>query len=131
MQLVIDIPTTPHKYLSPNRSSRLPKMAHAREAGLARTRARIETEKLRDHEWWPTWSHWVTLTREFELAWMVGWEKGHRIVDEDNLIAMLKPFQDGVADALGVNDRNFRTRIHSQYRDPAGTGLMRLVITPL
>jgi len=131
MQLVIDIAATPHPYLSPNRSSRLPKMAHAREAQKARTRARIETEKLQSHEWWPTWSRWVHLNQEFRLEWMVAWEKGHKRVDEDNLIAMLKPYQDGVADALGINDRAFIPTIHSQLRDPAGTGWMRLVITPL
>lgn len=34
-------------------------------------------------------------------------DRRHR--DEDNLIASLKAYRDGIADALGVNDRKFRS----------------------
>lgn len=29
--------------------------------------------------------------------------------DDDNLIAMMKPYRDGIADALQINDRRFKT----------------------
>ncbi len=133
MQLIVDIPRTPHRYLSPNRSSRLPKMAHAREVEKARKLARERAETLPLTEWRAALQCTIGSPRSmsYELEWMVGWEKGHKFVDQDNLIAMLKSYQDGVADALGINDKHFTTRIHSQYRDPEGEGLMRLVITPI
>jgi hypothetical protein len=33
--------------------------------------------------------------------------KDRRHYDLDNLIARCKPYQDGIADALGINDRTF------------------------
>lgn len=40
--------------------------------------------------------------------------------DDDNLIASTKGFRDGIADALGVNDNAFRTRV--QIGEPVKHG---------
>ena len=52
-------------------------------------------------------------------------DKRHR--DDDNLIAAFKSGRDGLADALGVNDRRFR--IHPYVKDGIG-GMVKVRITP-
>lgn len=52
----------------------------------------------------------------------VFWEKGHRIVDEDNLIASCKGMIDMVAKLLDVNDKTFRIGEVTQGRDQAKDG---------
>lgn len=137
MQLVVDIPGTPHRYLSPNRKNGTTPaarkkliMAHASQVKKARGKAAKHTE---EHEGLGLFRGIIKAyfpNTDIHLEWMVAWEKGHRIMDKDNLINMLKPYQDGVADALGINDKHFTSEIHSQYRDPDGTGYLRLIITP-
>ena len=138
MQLVVDIPETPHRYLSPNRKTGTTAqarkrliMAHAAKAKKAREKAKEQTEATGFVGFWRQEMTDTAPSGTYELQWMIAWEKGHRIVDETNLIAMLKPYEDGVADALGVNDVRFRPTIHSQYRDPEGKGYLRLIITPI
>lgn len=43
---------------------------------------------------------------EFRIAF---YPPDNRHRDDDNLIAMMKPYRDGIADALGINDRRFKT----------------------
>lgn len=45
-------------------------------------------------------------------------DKHHR--DDDNLIASVKPYRDGIADALGVDDSRFDTRL--QWAEPVKGG---------
>ena len=47
--------------------------------------------------------------------------------DMDNCIASFKAGQDGIADALGVNDRRFRP--HPHIKDEIG-GMVRIRLTP-
>lgn len=49
-------------------------------------------------------------------------DKRHR--DDDNMVGSFKPFRDGIADALGVNDRRFRPEY--VFADPAPGGLVEV-----
>jgi len=50
-----------------------------------------------------------------------------RARDDDNMISAFKAGRDGVADALGVNDKRFR--IHPYVKDQVG-GMVKLRFTP-
>lgn len=49
--------------------------------------------------------------------------------DDDNMIAMLKAARDGIADALGVNDRRFKPVYY--FEEPCKPGRVEVVIYPL
>lgn len=51
-------------------------------------------------------------------------DKRHR--DDDNMIGSAKALRDGIADALGVNDRRFRTAYH--FGEPEKPGRVEVVI---
>lgn len=53
-------------------------------------------------------------------------DKRHR--DDDNMIASFKAWRDGVADALGVDDRRFRP--HYFFADPAKPGRVEVQFFP-
>jgi hypothetical protein len=44
----------------------------------------------------------------------------HRHRDDDNMVGSFKSYRDGIADALGVNDRRFRPRY--VFADPEKPG---------
>ncbi len=50
------------------------------------------------------------------------WEKGRQRMDDDNAWSLFKAGRDGIADALGVNDKAFRCGEVEQVRDPEGRG---------
>lgn len=54
-------------------------------------------------------------------------DKRHR--DDDSMIAMLKAARDGIADALGVNDRRFKP--HYFFEEPSKPGRVEVVISPI
>lgn len=62
------------------------------------------------------------------LDYVVAWEKYRRTMDKDNLIAGLKYCQDGIAEALGVNDRYIDVEEVTQIRDPEKKGYMEVTI---
>ncbi len=112
--LTITIPMTPSADLSPNA-----------RVHWSRRYAAAQTAK--------DTAHWAGRTTDcapwvfrknlpIPLCWLVAWEKGHKRMDEDNLIAALKPFQDGIAAFLGIDDKRFTTLVVTQTRDPAGKG---------
>jgi crossover junction endodeoxyribonuclease RusA len=57
----------------------------------------------------------------------VYWEKGHRTVDDDNLVASFKSARDTIAGVFGIDDKQFRTGEVTQWRDETGVG--RTVVT--
>lgn len=63
------------------------------------------------------------------LNYVVAWEKRRRMMDKDNLIAGLKYCQDGIAEALGVNDRYIFVNDVEQIRDPEKKGYMEVTIS--
>lgn len=48
--------------------------------------------------------------------------------DDDNMVASFKALRDGIADALGVDDRRFRP--FYQFMDPEKPGRVEVVISP-
>jgi crossover junction endodeoxyribonuclease RusA len=88
----------PNKLLSPN--ARAHHFARSRAAKKAREQAwALTLEALHGNR--PSWAG-VT------LAWRFC-PPSHRRYDEDNLIAQHKAAQDGIADALGIDDSKFNT----------------------
>jgi crossover junction endodeoxyribonuclease RusA len=61
------------------------------------------------------------------LEWTVHWGKGRKMMDTDNCLASLKPYQDGVADALGVNDQVFSSSV-VQLRAEGASGVALRVV---
>jgi crossover junction endodeoxyribonuclease RusA len=51
-------------------------------------------------------------------------------LDHDNAIASCKAYIDGIADALGVNDRNFRIGSLTQVKSDTGSAYLRIAIEP-
>lgn len=49
--------------------------------------------------------------------------------DDDNLIRMCKPYRDGIADALGINDGRFRTGTPIFSKQIVAGGLVAVRIT--
>lgn len=50
----------------------------------------------------------------------------NRLRDDDNMVGSFKAFRDGIADALGVDDRRFRP--HYFFEDSAKPGRITVVI---
>lgn len=62
------------------------------------------------------------------LHWLIAHGKRRRRWDDTNAIAATKPLEDGIADAIGINDRHFRFGSITQDRDSEGQGFIRVVI---
>jgi len=119
--LHVEIPATPDRDLSPN--GRVHWARKARAVKAARQAAYYATlEALRVPN--ATVFAAFVLAKEILLIWSVQWEPRRKTMDMDNLVACLKPFQDGIADALGVDDKRFRILRVTQGRDIDGCGCM-------
>lgn len=59
--------------------------------------------------------------------WIDFYPPDRRQRDDDNMIAAFKSGRDGLADALGVNDKRFR--IHPYVKDQIG-GMVKVRLTP-
>lgn len=57
-----------------------------------------------------------------------GIPKGGRELDADNLTACCKAYLDGVAQALGVDDRHWQIGTVTQVRDPDGIGYLAITL---
>lgn len=62
------------------------------------------------------------------LNWTIGLTNRQRPYDDDNAIAALKAHRDAIANALGMDDRNFRTGRVQQMRDPENRGFVAVEI---
>lgn len=91
--MIIDLPW-PHKVLSPNVSAHWTAKARARKTHRewaqwqSRSYGPIEADEVR-----------VTIT---------AYPKTRNAFDDDNFIARCKPYLDGIADSLEINDSKFR-----------------------
>lgn len=93
--MIIDLPW-PAKPLHPNR--RPHRMEKARATKKARGEARLVASK-----YGPLKAEAATMLVTFSPPGNYGY-------DDDNLMASIKAYRDGIADALGVNDRIFRMK---------------------
>lgn len=121
-RLCLRIPATPSFFLSPN--SRVHWAVKARAATQYRALAYLAAKDAL-----ATGPGWTAHDGPVQVFVSVGWEPGRKRQDADNLIASLKAAMDGVADAIGVNDKHFRYGEVFQERDGARCGyvLIRLL----
>jgi hypothetical protein len=136
--LRVEFPHTPSHVLSPNkRAHRLARrdgreLSFADAARLIRSSAFNATvSQINARPWAPP--HLGRLRLEFFVYWERGryTAAGHNFPDDDNLIAMLKPARDGIAQALRIDDRLFKTAGVEQDHDPDGAGCVVALITPM
>lgn len=59
---------------------------------------------------------------------LVAWEKGRKLMDDDNLVAGFKAARDGIAVALGIDDKHLRVGTVTQIRDPEKRGFIKVAI---
>lgn len=117
--ITITIPGTLDLGLSPNRSRSHPGK-----------RTRLKNE-LMDRAWLSTLAALDggdPGPGPFTLHLTVGWEKGRKRWDDDNIIAAFKAGRDGIAAALGVDDRHITVGTVTQERDEAGLGYIAVTI---
>ena len=116
--LTVTIPGTPPRALSPN--ARVGWQTKARYTRVFRTMAYLSTLSAGGGTFAGDGPIYLAVT--------YAWGKGRRTVDGDNALALGKAALDGVADALGVNDRRFRCAAVEQVRDPAGVGYTTIAL---
>lgn len=117
--LIVTIPGTPDRCLSPNAKPHWG--TKARAIADARQTACLAVCGEDDGDPWPP---------PFRLDFEIGWERGRKRMDDQNVKSLLKATCDGIADALEVNDRHFIIGEVVQMRDPDGVGYVRVTITP-
>lgn len=124
-ELVIVIPGTPPSRLSPNGTRNT--WERHRLAQEAKGTAYTATLAAR-------WQRGHALLSAFPgdgpiaVSVVIGLAKGRRRLDDDGASGLLKSTQDGIAQALGVNDRRFRLDGIIQERDKAGVGFVRYTL---
>ena len=100
-QLVVVLPW-PHRYLSPN--SRVMWQAKYQVSSKARNLARLLTLEL-----FGCGNSALPIDNLINIQ-LIAHAYDKRSRDEDNIIASMKPYLDGIADAIGVNDAAFHFR---------------------
>lgn len=123
--LTITIPAVPTRTLSPNGRVHWGDKRRAVQAARDIAFYAAQNWSLACPQHRPPWRH-----RAIRVGWIVRWGKGQKRWDDDNLAAGLKPFQDGLCDALGIDDRRFRLGGIAQERDPDGRGCVVVTLTP-
>jgi len=120
---IVVIPMVPARELSPNRRAH---WAVRNEAAQAlRMAAKAATVIALDGA--PVWSG--IYGDAFDLDMQVFWPKGRKRMDVDNAVASCKAAIDGIADALGIDDRHLGELRIRQGRDPAGDGWIAATVT--
>lgn len=115
--LVIEI-SWPAKQLSPN--ARVHHMVKHRYAKAAKTEAGWATKIVRPFDWGHDGSLAVHVT---------AYPPDNRSRDSDNLVASLKSHLDGIAEVLGVNDRQFQAPT-VKWADKTERGMVVVAICP-
>lgn len=129
LPLVITIPLDRNlpKELSPNFRSRShwPRTNAVKEA---RYEACMEVMAVID----PNDPHQCFQTSKLPLTLhvVVARGKGGKELDDDNLWGCIKAYRDGIADALGVDDKHFRQGTLQQVKSETGIAYMRIAIEP-
>ena len=100
-QLVVVLPW-PHRYLSPN--SRVMWQAKYQVSSKARNLARLLTLEL-----FGCGNSALPIDNAINIQ-LIAHAYDKRSRDEDNIIASMKPYLDGISDAIGVNDAAFHFR---------------------
>ena len=126
--LLVEIPATPPSDLSPN--ARIHHMKRARLTKPLREAAYYTTLSAIHHN--PEAAAAIRAATRVKVSWVVKWEPRRKTtIDRRNLGAMLKGIEDGIADALQVNDRYFDDVSIEQERDPDGFGWTCATLYPV
>lgn len=121
--IVVTIPGTPTRALSPNgRAHWRRKHADAKELKSAARWATVNALYAKAA------GDGLIGVSPLTLHWLVAWERGRKRMDQDNLIASLKAAQDGIADALGLDDKCMIVGSVTQERDADGLGYVKCAI---
>lgn len=120
MELVINIPGKLDDLLLPNRSQR----NHQAKSG-ARTRAKNEAFLVTKGA---MFGHDLNGIDRATYHIELGKAFGEQQKDADNLVAAMKGPLDGIAKALGVDDRGWTLGTVTQVRDPEKTGYVRITL---
>ncbi len=123
----IRIHTVIRRELTPNRSFRTPRgMIYALQKKLKQDTVRAFREQmdLEDPVACLQTAPWPVI-----LDITVARAKRKQALDDDNMVASLKYLQDGVAQALGMDDKHMHiARPVTQVRDPDGAGYIDVTI---
>ena len=107
MVIEVVVPMTPPRECSPN--ARVHFSRKARAARSLHQAAALATREVLLAD--PLGRDALATARRICYRLTVSWEPGRRgTIDEDNTLASAKALLDGVAQALGVDDRRFRVR---------------------
>jgi hypothetical protein len=121
MKATILIPGDLPRELSPNarphRYAKARVVKQARETALLATLSSLDVQVIR-----------AAIEPPVTVHWTVGLPARAKTRDTDNIIASAKAYQDGICDALAINDRHVVTGTVTQLRDPAKVGYVRAVL---
>jgi len=120
MELQITIPGDIDAVLTPNRGQRNP-WAKDRAKAQAHEDARLCTLSA---------MHGVAIAGVDRATYHIerGQAKRRQVFDQDNCAASCKAFLDGIAKALGVDDRGWTLGTVHQTRDPEKIGYVRITL---
>lgn len=132
--IAVRIAHLPHKSLNPNRKGHpLEKLGRERtsraehKATLKQSAYVALRNYLLEHPWQPPPGR---ITVELFVAWDGRFARAQTFPDDDNLIAACKPLYDGLARALGIDDRRFKLAGVEQDLDRDGPGFIVATLTP-
>lgn len=97
--ICVDLPY-PHALLWPNGRTRNP---HAKPAQVKKHRRWGHDATMAD----PSWRTFTTPAAEIRIVLTVSRKAAGPYPDKDNCVAAAKSYLDGIAERLGVNDRQF------------------------
>lgn len=126
--LIVTIPGTPTRAMSPN--GRAFWATRNRDVQQLRGDAKSATQEVIGRVYTPPFPDMPATSMPLTLHYVVAWERGRKRMDDDNLKAALKAAQDGIADALGVNDKHMIVGTVTQTRDQDKRGYIKVAIEP-
>lgn len=109
-----DLPPELSPNARPNRYAKARIVKQTRETAMLATLGSLDVHEVRD-----------TIAPPVTIHWTIGLRKGAKARDTDNVIANAKSLQDGICDALGLNDKHLVLGTVTQERDPAKVGYVR------
>jgi len=110
-----DLPPELSPNARPNRYAKARIVKQTREMAMLATLGSLDVQAVRS-----------LIEPPVTVSWTIGLRKGAKHRDADNIVSNAKAIQDGVCDALGVNDKHLVLGTVVQERDPAGVGYVRV-----
>lgn len=68
---------------------------------------------------------------EIKVMILIRWEPRRKIMDQDNALSGVKAHLDGIASAIGRDDKVFRILSIKQEKDPDGRGHVAVTLIPV